>query len=110
MFPRLVDFGSDGDDDGGGGDDLFCHERVCLAGEPLLFCSGGNGDPSVDDGVFFDDCLFPRPGDFDFDGDVGDDGDVAPFVLRLEGYPPLALAMVLSVNFANNIIKRYNGG
>ena len=55
--------------------------------------------------------MFPRPGDFDFDGDVGDDGDVlfdAP--LGLQGDPLLPLAMVLSVNFANNIIKRYNGG
>ena len=78
MFPRLVDFGSDGDDDGGGGDDLFCHERVCLAGESLLSSSDG-----VDDAVLFDDSLFPRSGDFD------------PFVLSRLGDLSLLLTMVL---------------
>ena len=78
FFPRPVDFGSDGDDDGGVGDALLCPERVRLAGESLLSCSDG-----VDDAVLFDDSLFPRSGDFD------------PFFLSRLGDLSLPLTMVL---------------
>ncbi|MDB4430419.1 hypothetical protein N9140_00515 [bacterium] len=78
FFPRPVDFGSDGDDDGGVGDALFRPERKFLAGELLLSCSDG-----VDDALLFDDGLFPCSGDFD------------PFVLSLLGDLSLLLTMVL---------------
>lgn len=77
FFPRPVDFGSDGDDDGGVGDAVLV-ERVRLAGESLLSSSDG-----VDDAVLFDDSLFPRSGDFD------------PFFLSRLGDLSLPLTMVL---------------
>ena len=77
FFLRPVDFGSDGDDDGGVGDAVLV-ERVRLAGESLLSSSDG-----VDDAVLLDDSLFPRSGDFD------------PFFLTRLGDPSLLLTMVL---------------
>ena len=77
FFPRPVDFGSDGDDDGGVGDAVLV-ERVRLAGESLLSSSAG-----VFDVVLFDDSLFPRSGDFD------------PFFLTRLGDSSLPLTLVL---------------
>ena len=84
FFPRPVDFGSDGDDDGGVGDAVLV-ERVRLAGESLLSSFDG-----VDDAVWFDDSLFPPSGDFD------------PFFLLRLGDFSLLLTMVLILQ----IIKR----